>query len=101
MITIKEKILINSDANIIWMFLTDFKKSLSFNKFHSNIIIPLKYSINKGFKFEIEHNFGFGKYNMQAQILEVLAPNKIIISEDPEDDSNSSFNHEIECNIAK
>ena len=101
MITIKEKILINSNDNIIWTFLTDFKKSLSFNQFHSHIIIPPKYSVNEGFIFEIEHNFGFGKYNMKAQVLEALAPRKIIISEQTEDDLNSGFNHEIEFNIIK
>ena len=101
MIIIKEKILVNSPNNIIWTFLTDFKKSLSFNQFHSNIIIPPKYSINQGFQFEIEHNFGFGKYNMNAQVLESFPPNKIIISEKNQDNSSSGFNHEIQFNIIK
>ena len=101
MIAIKEKILINSNNNIIWIFLTDFKKSLSFNQFHSKIIIPPKYSINKGFQFEIEHNFGFGRYNMNAQVLEAIPLKEIIISEKTQNNLNSGFNHEIKFNIIK
>ena len=64
MLTIAENITINADINKIWAFLTDFSLSLNFNRFHTKLELPAQYSIGKLKKFKIDHNFGFGKYEM-------------------------------------
>ena len=69
MITIREEILINSEIQKVWSFLSDLETSLSVNKFHQQIIIPNGFSLtNTSHKFNIIHNFGLGNINMVVQI---------------------------------
>ena len=81
MLTISENITIKADVNKIWAFLTDFSISLNYNRFHTNLELPSKYSIVKMKKFNINHNFGFGNYNMVAEVTECIPPNRLCISE--------------------
>ena len=70
--TIAEKITIKADVNKIWAFLTDFSLSLNFNRFHTKLELPVQYSIGKMKKFKIAHNFGFGNYDMVAEITDCI-----------------------------
>ena len=99
MLTISENITINADINKIWAFLTDFSISLNFNRFHTNLELPSNYSIGIMKKFRINHNFGFGSYNMVAEITECIPPNRLCISEYCIKDKNKGFPHSVEFQI--
>ena len=93
MINITQKIYIKADINKIWAYLTDFSHSLMFNRFHSNIVLPPNYSLGKMDTFKINHNFGFGNYDMIAEIKDSVPPNRLTISEYCTDDSKRGFPH--------
>ena len=99
MLTISEKITIKADVNKIWAFLTDFSLSLNFNRFHTKLELPSNYSISRMKKFKINHNFGFGNYNMVAEITECIPPNRLCISEYCIEDKKKGFSHSIEFQI--
>ena len=96
MLTISENITIKADVNKIWAFLTDFSKSLNYNRFHSNLELPSNYSVGKMKRFNIDHNFGFGNYNMVAEITECIPPNRLCISEYCKGEKGKGFPHSIE-----
>ena len=97
--TISENITIRADINKIWAFLTDFSKSLSYNRFHTNLELPSNYSIGKMKEFNIKHDFGFGNYNMVAKITECIPPNRLCISEYCIEDNKKGFSHSIKFQI--
>ena len=99
MLTISENIIINADVNKIWAFLTDFSMSLNYNRFHTSLELPTNYSVGKMKKFNINHNFGFGNYNMIAEITECIPPNRLCISEYCIEDKKKGFSHSIEFQI--
>ena len=99
MLTISENITINADVNKIWAFLTDFSMSLNYNRFHTSLELPANYSVGKMKKFNINHNFGFGNYNMIAEITECIPPNRLCISEYCIEDKKKGFSHSIEFQI--
>ena len=73
MITITEEILINSDIQKTWSFLSDLEISLNINKFHQKVIIPNEFSLtNNSHQFNIIHNFGLGNINMVVQITDYV-----------------------------
>jgi len=98
-LTIAEKITINADINKIWAFLTDFSLSLNFNRFHTKLELPAQYSIGKLKNFKIDHNFGFGKYEMVAEITNCIPPNKLCLWEYCDDDKKKGFPHKVEFQI--
>ena len=99
MLTITENITINADINKIWAFITDFSLSMNYNRFHKNLELPSNYSVGKMEKFNISHNFGFGNYNMIAEITECIPPNRLCISEYCKDEKGKGFPHSIEFHI--
>ena len=99
MLKISENITINADVNKIWAFITDFSSSLNYNRFHTNLELPSNYSVGKMKKFNINHNFGFGNYNMIAEITECIPPNRLCISEYCIEDKKKGFSHSIEFQI--
>ncbi|MBC8310739.1 MAG: hypothetical protein H8E72_00385 [Candidatus Marinimicrobia bacterium] len=99
MLTIAEKITINAEINKVWVFLTDFSLSLNFNRFHTQLELPEQYSIGKLKKFNIDHNFGFGKYDMVAEITDCIPPNKLCLWEYCVDDEKKGFPHKVEFKI--
>jgi len=99
MISITETIKIRSDVNIIWAFITDFSMSLNYNRFHTNLKLPSNYSVGRMKKFNISHNFGFGNYEMVAEITECVPPNRLCISEYCKGAKGKGFPHSIQFNI--
>ena len=99
MINITHKIYIQADINKIWVYLTDFSHSLMFNRFHTNMELPANYSLRKMETFKIIHNFGFGKYDMVAEIKDSVPPNRLSISEYCPDDPKKGFPHTIDLQI--
>ena len=99
MINITEYIYIRADINKVWFYLIDFSKSLSFNRFHTNLELPANYSLSKMEAFTITHNFGFGNYKMIAKIIDFSPPKYINLSEYCPDDPNTGFPHDIYFNI--
>ena len=99
MIELSEKLLINADVQTVWAFLTDVEKSLSFNRFHVEILLPNQFSVNNKSEFTIIHNFGFGNHEMSANVIEYVATKRLLISEKFKDDSSKGFPHEIEFEI--
>jgi carbon monoxide dehydrogenase subunit G len=99
-INLTEKIKINADNQTVWAFLTDFSKSLSFNRFHNSIEIPSSFSMNNKTNFVIEHNFGFGAYEMEAKITKCNPPVQFSISEVSKDEPNKGFSHSITFSLS-
>ena len=99
MLIISENITIKADVNKIWAFITDFSMSLNYNRFHTNLELPSNYSVGKMKKFNINHNFGFGNYNMVAEITECIPPNRLCISEYCKGEKGKGFPHSIEFYI--
>ena len=99
MLEITESITINADVNVIWVFITDFSKSLYYNRFHTKLKLPSNYSVGRMKKFNIKHNFGFGNYNMVAEITECIPPNRLCISEYCKGEKGKGFPHSIEFYI--
>ena len=95
MIKITQNIYIKSDINKIWAFLIDFSNSLIFNRFHSKMVLPPNYSLGKMDTFKINHNFGFGNYNMVAEIKDYVPPNRLSIFEYCPDDVKKGFPHSV------
>ena len=50
-------------------------------------------------KFNINHNFGFGNYNMVAEITECTPPNHLCISEYCQGEKGKGFPHSIQFYI--
>ena len=99
MIQITENITINTDVNVIWSFITDFSRSLLCNRFHIDVELPSNYSVGKMKKFIISHNFGFGNYEMVAEITECTPPHRLCISEYCKDEKGKGFPHSIQFHI--
>ena len=99
MIEITENIIINANINLVWSFISDFSKSLLFNRFHIKIDLPSEYSISKIKKFKIIHNFGFGNYEMLAEVKNVNPPKHIALEEYYIKDKNKGFPHTINYNL--
>ena len=99
MIIISENIIIKADVNQIWAFLTDFSRSLNYNRFHTGLELPSKYSLGKMKKFNINHNFGFGNYKMIAEITECIPPHRLCISEYCKEEKEKGFPHSMEFQI--
>ena len=99
MINITQKIYIKADINKIWAYLSDFSQSLNFNRFHTNLELPSNYSLGKMEIFKINHNFGFGNYDMVAEIKDFAPPNRLLISEYCSDDSKKGFSHLVDFQI--
>ena len=95
MINITQKIDIKADNNKIWAYLTDFSNSLMFNRCHTNIELPPNYSLGRMDTFKINHNFGFGNYDMIAEIKDSVPPNRLSISEYCPDDPKKGFPHNV------
>ena len=85
--------------NQIWAFLTDFSRSLNYNRFHTGLEVPSKYSLGKMEKFNINHNFGFGNYKMIAEITECIPPHRLCISEYCKEEKEKGFPHSMEFQI--
>ena len=79
--------------------MTDFSHSLTFNRFHKNLELPSNYSLGKMDTFKINHNFGFGNYNMIAEIKDFVPPNRLSISEYCPDDPKKGFPHRVDLKI--
>ena len=99
MIQISENITIKADINKIWAFIIDFSRSLNYNRFHVGLELPSNYSAGKMKKFNIDHNFGFGNYEMVAEITKYSPPNLLCISEYCNDEKGKGFPHSIEFRI--
>ena len=99
MINITEYIYIKADINKVWSYLIDFSKSLSFNRFHTNLELPVNYSLSKMDVFIITHNFGFGNYEMTAKIIDYSPAKHITLSEYCHDDPTKGFPHDIDFYI--
>ena len=93
MLKINKNISIKADASTIWAYLIDFSLSLNFNRFHTKVEIPSNYSIGKMDTFIINHNFGFGNYEMVVEIKEFSPPNRLSIFEFCKDDPHKGFPH--------
>ena len=99
MIIIKDNIEIKSEIDKIWAYLIDFKYSLNFNRFHTKIELPLNYSISNIDNFKINHNFGFGKYEMVVEIDDYIAPSRLSLYEYCIDDPAKGFPHRVTYEI--
>ena len=69
------------------------------NRFHAGLKLPSNYSLGKMKKFIINHNFGFGNYEMVAEITECTPPNRLCMSEYCQDEKGKGFPHCIQFQI--
>ena len=70
-----------------------------FNRFHTDIELPPNYSLGKMETFKINHNFGFGNYDMVAEIKDTMPPNRLSIAEYCPDDPKKGFPHTVDFKI--
>ena len=101
MIELSENLLINANVQTVWAFLTDVEKSLSFNRFHVDIRLPNRFSVNNKSEFTIIHNFGFGNLEIVAKVVECVITKQLVISEKASDNPSKGFPHEIKFEIIK
>ena len=101
MIDLSENLLINADVQTVWAFLTDVEKSLSFNRFHVEIRLPNRFSVNNKSEFTIIHNFGFGNLEIVARVIECITTKQLVISEKALENSSKGFPHQIKFEIIK
>lgn len=101
MITITEQILINSDHQKVWGFLSDFEISLIANRFHKKIVIPDKFSLTNNSSFNIIHNFGLGDVDMTVDIVDYLPLKRIELFKKNHIKSYAGFEHSIKYEIEK
>ena len=101
MIKITEQILINSDFQKVWGFLSDFEISLKTNRFHKKIVIPDKFSLTNNSSFNIIHNFGLGDVDMTVDIVDYLPLKRIELFKKNHIKSYAGFEHSIKYEIEK
>lgn len=101
MIKVESKISIESDHERIWKFLNDISLGLSFNRFHKKINVESSFSLKPDSEVIIEHNFGFGPYDMILKVLESDPPKRIIFEERAKDESDQLFFHQTTFNIRR
>ena len=99
MIKVKSKIKINSSSVKIWNFLNDLSMGLSFNRFHKKIKTDCSFKLDTKSQIIIEHNFGFGSYEMILSVLEILPNQRIIFEEKAKNKSDQLFFHKTEFEI--
>ena len=100
MIKVQSKINIKSRDQEIWSFLNNISLGLSFNRFHKKINIQNSFSINIEKEMIVEHNFGFGTYDMVLTVLESVPDNKIIFEEKSRKEEDQLFDHKTTFIIA-
>ena len=94
MITITEEIIINTDIQKVWGFLTDFEVSLNINNFHQEIILPSKFSFsNKKHDFNIIHNFGLGNVKMNIKVVSYKPLESIQLLKQTKHKPHKAFEH--------
>ena len=99
MIELKETIEIHANLHVVWAFLTDVQKSLSFNRFHVEITVPGSFSVNSNSEFYITHNFGFGNYKMIAKVVDYIPAQRLSIYESIPEKGEKGFSHNISFEI--
>ena len=100
MIKVKSKINIKSTEQEIWSFLNNISLGLSFNRFHKKIHIQNSFSINLQKEMIVEHNFGFGTYDMILNVIDAIPNHKIIFEEKSKEKEEQLFNHKTTFKIS-
>tara|TARA_B100001142_G_scaffold136336_2_gene137791 strand:+ start:2090 stop:2572 length:483 start_codon:yes stop_codon:yes gene_type:complete len=100
MIKVKSKINIKSTEQEIWSFLNNISLGLSFNRFHKKIHIQNSFSVNIEKEMIVEHNFGFGTYDMILKVVDSIPNNKIVFEEKSKRDKDQLFDHKTTFEIS-
>ena len=100
MIKVKSKINIKSTEQEIWSFLNNISLGLSFNRFHKKIHIQNSFSVNVEKEMIVEHNFGFGTYDMILKVVDSIPNNKIVFEEKSKRDQDQLFDHKTTFEIS-
>ena len=100
MIKVKSKINIKSTEQEIWSFLNNISLGLSFNRFHKKIHIQNSFSVNIEKEMIVEHNFGFGTYDMILKVVDSIPNNKIIFEEKSKIEGDQLFDHKTTFEIS-
>ena len=100
MIKVKSKIDIKSTEQEIWSFLNNISLGLSFNRFHKKIHIQNSFSVNIEKEMIVEHNFGFGTYDMILKVVDSIPNNKIVFEEKSKRDQDQLFDHKTTFEIS-
>ena len=100
MIKVKSKINIKSTEQEIWSFLNNISLGLSFNRFHKKIHIQNSFSVNIEKEMIVEHNFGFGTYDMILKVVDSIPNNKIVFEEKSKKDQDQLFDHKTTFEIS-
>lgn len=95
MIKLEQSILVNADQQLCWAFMSDLSRSLTYNRFHIEILTEAKTTFSKGSKFEITHNFGFGNYNLDVEVMNWKPPSNMKLKEQHREDPDKGFPHKV------
>ena len=74
---------------------------MSFNRFHKKINVENSFSLKPDSEIIIEHNFGFGAYDMILEVIESNPPKKIIFEEKAKNEEDQLFFHRTTFTINK
>jgi len=94
MVRLHQNILIKANKEIVWSFMSDFSRSLSYNRFHSEIEIPNTITLKIGDSFTIQHRFLFLKHQMTVSLLNWTPKDSFTLAES-EVKGKFCFNHKI------
>ena len=100
MIKVKSKINIKSTEQEIWSFLNNISLGLSFNRFHKKIHIQNSFSVNIEKEMIVEHNFGFGTYDMILKVVDSIPNNNIVFEEKSKIEGDQLFDHKTTFEIS-
>ena len=95
MIKLEQSMLVNADQQLCWGFMSDLSRSLAFNRFHIEILTEDNSSFSKGAKFEITHNFGFGNYNLDVEVMNWKPPGEMTLKECNPENPDKGFSHTV------
>ena len=91
MIKHTQNIIVNCDQQKAWSFLTDFSRSLIFDRFFLVVELPRKYSINEDHAFNVKARYLFNDYSLSGSVIDNIPPYKLILKF-----SDKSNNHIIQ-----
>ena len=73
MVKHNQNIIINSNLEKSWDFMTDLSRSLIFDNYFQLIELTGKYSINKKYEFNVSAKYLFIHHRLKSKIVDVVA----------------------------
>jgi carbon monoxide dehydrogenase subunit G len=93
MVQLEHNILIKTDPQVVWAFITDIQHSQCLNRFHSRLELPDGFRMKTGTTYIVHHQLAFSSYPMRARVVQFEPPHLICIREELTNAKQSGFEH--------